>query len=139
VYQGLAQAPYRAGTRRFWIVDNGAAHRGATAKRRRHQGESRLLRVQTPVQASGLNQVEISCSIIQRKVLTPKACANWEAIQRRLAVDEELSNQRPTPLQGTFDRTQLGTLLAKIEAHQKLLADSQSDCTEAAASSGHHL
>jgi hypothetical protein len=76
--------------------------------------------------------VEIYFSIIQRKVLTPNDFANLEAIRLRLAVYEELSNQRPTPFQWKFDRTKLVTLLAKIEAHQKLLAKAQSDCTEEA-------
>jgi hypothetical protein len=133
VYQVLAQAPYRSGKRLFWIVDNGSSPRGETAKRRLHQVDSRIILVHTPVHASWLNQVEIYCSILQRKVLTPHAFANLEAIQLRLALYEELSNQRPTPFQWKFARTQLVTLLANIEAHQKLLADGQSDCTEEAA------
>jgi hypothetical protein len=114
-------------------VDNGSSPRGETAKRRLHQVDSRIILVHTPVHASWLNQVEIYCSILQRKVLTPHAFANLEAIQLRLALYEELSNQRPTPFQWKFARTQLVTLLANIEAHQQLLADGQSDCTEEAA------
>jgi hypothetical protein len=133
VRQVLAQEPYRSGTRLFWIVDNGSSHRGDTAKQRLHQVDSRIILVHTPVHASWLNQVEIYFSIIQRKVLTPNDVANLEAIRLRLALYEELSNQRPTPFQWKFDRTKLVTLLAKIEAHQKLLADAPSDCTEEAA------
>jgi DDE superfamily endonuclease len=133
VHQVLAQEPYRSGKRLFWIVDNGSSHRGETAKQRLHQVDSRLILVHTPVHASWLNQVEIYFSIIQRKVLTPNDFANLEAIQLRLALYEELSNQRPTPFQWKFDRTELVTLLAKIEAHQKLLSEAQSDCTEEAA------
>lgn len=123
----------------FWIVDHGSSPRGETAQQRRHQVDSRTILVHPPVHASWLNQVEISCSIIQRKVLTPKAFATLEALQLRLAWYEELSNQRPTPFQWTCDRTELVTLLTNIEAHQKLLADAQSDGTEQAACSGHHL
>jgi DDE superfamily endonuclease len=133
VHQVLAQEPYRSGKRLFWIVDNGSSHRGETAKQRLHQVDSRIILVHTPVHASWLNQVEIYFSIIQRKVLTPNDFANLEAIQLRLALYEELSNQRPTPFQWTFDRTALVTLLATIKAHQKLLSNAQSDCTEEAA------
>jgi hypothetical protein len=133
VHQVLAQEPYRSGTRLFWIVDNGSSHRGETAKQRLHQVDSRIILVHTPVHASWLNQVELYFSIIQRKVLTPNDFANLAAIRLRLALYEELSNQRPTPFQWKFDRTKLVTLLAKIEAHQKLLSDPQSNCTEQAA------
>jgi hypothetical protein len=133
VDQVLAQEPYRSGQRLFWIVDNGSSHRGETAKQRLYQVDSRIILVHTPVHASWLNQVEIYFSIIQRKVLTPNDFANLEAVRLRLALYEELSNQRPTPFQWKFDRTKLVTLLAEIEAHQKLRADAQSDCTEEAA------
>jgi hypothetical protein len=133
VHQVLAQEPYRAGKRLFWIVDNGSSHRGETAKQRLFQVDSRIILVHTPVHASWLNQVEIYFSIIQRKVLTPNDFANLEAIRLRLALYEELANQRPTPFQWKFDRTKLVTLLAKIEAHQKLLSDPQSNCSEQAA------
>lgn len=117
----------------FWIVDHGSSPRGETAQQRRHQVDSRTILVHPPVHASWLNQVEISCSIIQRQVLTPKAFATLEALQLRLAWYEELSNQRPTPFQWTCDRTELVTLLTNIEAHPKLLADAPSDGTEQAA------
>jgi DDE superfamily endonuclease len=133
VHQVLAQEPYRSGTRLFWIVENGSSHRGDTAKQRLHQVDSRIILVHTPVHASWLNQVESYCSIMQRKVLTPNDFANLEAIRLRLALYEDLSDQGPTPFQWKFDRTDLVTLLAKIEAHQKLLSDAQSDCTEQAA------
>ena len=132
VHQVLAQEPYRSGKRLFWIVDNGSSHRGETAKQRLHQVDSRIILVHTPVHASWLNQVEIYFSIIQRKVLTPNDFGNLEAIRLRLALYEELSNQRPAPFQWKFDRTKLVTLLAKIEAHQNLPLDAQSDATEEA-------
>jgi DDE superfamily endonuclease len=80
VHQVLAQEPYRSADRLFGIVDNGSSHRGDTAKHRLHQVDSRIQVVHTPVHASSLNQVEIYCSIIQRKVLTPNDVANLEAI-----------------------------------------------------------
>ena len=64
---------------------------------RLHQVDSRIILVQTPVHASWLNQVEIYFSIIQRKVLTPNDFADLEALRRRLAFYEELSNQSLQP------------------------------------------
>ena len=114
-------------------MDNGSSPRGDTARRRLRRVDARILLVHTPVHASWLNQVEIYFSIIQRKVLTPNDCADLEAIRLRLALYEELSNQRPTPFQWTFDRTKLIMLLAKIEAHQKLLTEAQLNCPKKAA------
>ena len=125
VKQVLAEEPYRSGERLFWIVDNGSSHRGAAAKKRLRQVDSRIILVHTPVHASWLNQVEIYFSIIQRKVLTPNDFADLEAIRLRLALYEELSNQNPTPFQWKFDRTKLTALLAKIEARQRALADAR--------------
>ena len=133
VNQGLAEEPYRSGTRLFWLVDNGSSHRGAAAKKRLRQVDSRIILVHTPVHASWLNQVEIYFSIIQRKVLTPNDVADLEALRLRLALYEELSNQNPTPFQWKFDRAKLTALLAKLEARRRALADAQLNCLEEAA------
>lgn len=77
--------------------------------------------------------MEIYFSIVQRKVLTPNDFADLQAVRLRLALYEELSNQSPTPFQWMFDRTKLTALLAKIDAHQKLLAAAQLTCSEEAA------
>ena len=133
VNQVLAEEPYRSGTRLFWIVDNGSSHRGAAAIQRLQQVDSRSILAHTPVHASWLNQVEIYCSIIQRKVLTPNDCADLEALRLRLAFYEELSHQRAEPLQWKFDRTKLTTLFAKIEARPMALAEAHFPCLEEAA------
>ena len=133
VKQVLAEEPYRSGERLFWIVDNGSSHRGAAAKKRLRQVDSRIILVHTPVHASWLNQVEIYFSILQRKVLTPNDFTDLEALQLRLALYEELSNQNPMPFQWKFDRTKLTALLAKIEARQKALADARFPCLKEAA------
>jgi DDE superfamily endonuclease len=121
VEQVLAQEPYRSGERLFWVVDNGSSHRGEAAARRLRGMDARLILVPTPVHASWLNQVEIYFSIIQRKVLTPNDFADLEALRLRLALYEELSNQSPKPFRWKFDRAKLLALVAKIEAHEKLL------------------
>ena len=77
--------------------------------------------------------MEIYFSILQRKVLTPNDFTDLEALQLRLALYEELSNQNPTPFQWKFDRTKLTALLAKIEARQKALADARFPCLKEAA------
>src|SRR6266849_1278905 len=133
VKQVLAEEPYRSGERLFWIVDNGSSHRGAAAKKRLRQIDSRIILVHTPVHASWLNQVEISFSIIQRKVLTPNDFVDLEALRLRLALYEELSNHHPTPFQWKFDRAKLTALLAKLEARQRALADAHLNCLEEAA------
>ncbi len=133
VDQVLTEEPYRSGERLFWIVDNGSSHRGAAAQKRLRQVDARIILVHTPVHASWLNQVEIYFSIIQRKVLTPNDFADLEAIRLRLALYEELSNQNPTPFQWQFDRAKLTVLLAKIEARQMALADTQFTCLKEAA------
>jgi DDE superfamily endonuclease len=133
VRQVLAEEPYRSGERLFWIVDNGSSHRGAAAKKRLRQVDSRIILVHTPVHASWLNQVEIYFSIIQRKVLTPNDFADLEAIRLRLALYADLSNQSPTPFQWKFDRTKLTAVLAKIEARQMALAEAQCTRIEEAA------
>ncbi len=135
----LAEEPYRSSERLFWIVDNGSSHRGAAAKKRLRQVDSRIILVHTPVHASWLNQVEIYFSIMQRKVLMPNDCASLEAIRLRLAFYEELSNQNPTPFQWKFDRAKLTALLVKLEARQRALADAHLNCLEEAASPWHQF
>ena len=139
VEQVLGQEPYRSAERLFWVVDNGSSHRGEAAARRLRGADPRITLVHTPVHASWLNQVEIYFSIIQRKVLTPNDFAVLEALRLRLALYEELSNRSPTPFQWKFDRTKLAMLVAKIEAHEKLLLQAQQTCSTPAGQSGHHF
>jgi hypothetical protein len=125
VEQVLAVEPYRSAQRLFWVVDNGSSHRGEAAARRLREVDARIVLVHTPIHASWLNQVEIYFSIIQRKVLTPNDFADLEALRLRLALYEELSNRHPKPFAWKFDRAKLIELMAKIEAHEKLLAQAR--------------
>jgi hypothetical protein len=133
VTQVLAEEPYRSGARLFWMVDNGSSQRGEAAKKRRRQVAPRILLVHTPVHASWLNQGEIYCSIIQRKVLPPNDFADLEAVRLRLALSEELSHQNPRPFQWKVDRTKLTALFAKIEARHRACAEAQFPSREQAA------
>ena len=110
VKQGLAEDPSRSRDRLFWSVAHGSAHRGDASKTRRRQVDSRLMLVHTPVHASWLNQVALSFSLIQRKVLPPNDFADLEALRLRLALSEELSHHHPTPVQWKFDRAKLTAL-----------------------------
>jgi hypothetical protein len=134
VEQVLAVEPYRSARRLFWVVDNGSSHRGEAAARRLRGVDARIVLVHTPIHASWLNQVEIYFSIIQRKVLTPNDFADLEALRLRLALYKELSNRNPRPFAWKFDRAKLIELMAKIEAHEKLLAQAREKVTQKEAS-----
>jgi len=71
VGQVLAEGPYRSAPRVFRIVDHGSSHRGTAAVRRLEQRHPDLVLVHPPVHASWRNQIERSCSIVQRKALSP--------------------------------------------------------------------
>ena len=82
----MTQEPYASARRVFWIVDNGASHRGWTAAARLTKAFSNAVMIHTPVHASWLNQVEIYFSVIQRKLLTPDtplASMNWPSRSQR--------------------------------------------------------
>ena len=130
VEQVLGQEPYRSAQRLFWVVDNGSSHRGEAAVRRLRGVDARIILVHTPVHASWLNQVEIYFSIIQRKVLTPNDFADLEALRLRLALYEEVSNRSPRPFAWKFDRAKLIQLMAKIETHERVLAQAQRKDTQ---------
>ena len=116
VEQVMRSEPYRSASRVFWVVDHGSSHRGQAAVRRLRKAYRKAVLVHTPVHARWLNRVEISFSIIQRKVLTPNDYASLEEIERRLRLDEELSNREPRPFDRRFDRAALQALLERLEA-----------------------
>jgi hypothetical protein len=122
VAQIMRQEPYCSGKRVFWVVDNGSSHRGQAARQRLTQAYPHLIVVHTPVHASWLNQVEIYLSIIQRKVLTPKAFTNLAEVEVRLRLYEALSNQTPRPFAWQCTREKLTEFLQRLEAHRALLA-----------------
>lgn len=117
VTQVLEREPYRAAARVFWIVDNGSSPRGTTAARRLATAYANLMVVHTPVHASGLNHVDISFSIVPRKVLTPNDVASLEEVEQRLRLYEVLSNQQPRPFEWNFTRAKLAEFLKRLEAH----------------------
>ena len=115
VEQVMAEPPYRDARRVFWIADNGSSHRGAAAIDRLQRAYPNLVLVHTPVHASWLNQVEIYCSIIQRKVLTPNDFPDLDAVRAALLAFQDHYAQRAKPFNWRFTRADLARLLTKLD------------------------
>ena len=99
-----ASPPATAAERWVVIVDHGRSPRGNASVPRMTKQAKRLILGHTPVPASRRNQLEISSSIIQRKVLTPNDRPNLAAVRRRSALDDEVRHCTPQPLPGKFPR-----------------------------------
>ena len=115
VDQVMQQEPYHSAPRVFWIVDNGSSHRGAKARRELAARYPNLILVHLPTHASWLHQIEIYCSIIQRKVLTPNDFADLAAVEQRLLAFEDRYNQTAQPFAWTFTRQDLARRLAQLQ------------------------
>ena len=88
----MTREPYASARRVFWVVDNGASHRGWTAAARLSEAFPNAVMVHTPVHASWLNQIEIYFSIVQRKLLTPDNFANLDVLAEQLTAFEARYN-----------------------------------------------
>jgi hypothetical protein len=122
VEQVMAQEPYRAAKRVFWIVDNGSSHRGAAAVNRLQSAYPNLRLVHLPVHASWLNQVEIYFSILQRKVLTPNDFTSLAEVRERILAFQVLYEQTAKPFEWKFSREDLHELLARLKQSLPLAA-----------------
>jgi hypothetical protein len=60
--------------------------------------------------------VEISFSVIQRKVLTPNDFGSLAEVEERLRLYEGLSNRQPRPFAWAFDRQKLTEFLQRLGA-----------------------
>jgi hypothetical protein len=107
VDQVLAQAPYCAAPRVFWIVDNGSSQRGAASAQRLQARYPNLILVHLPTHAAWLNQIELYCSIVQRKVLMPNDFPDLAAVERRLLAFETRYNDTARPFDWRFTRQDL--------------------------------
>jgi hypothetical protein len=114
VQQVMTQAPYRSAARVFWIVDNGSSHRGEAAAAALQERYPNLILVHLPTHASWLNQIEISFSILQRKVLTPNDFADLTAVEPRLDAFATLYNDTALPFDWRFTRADLEARLAEL-------------------------
>ena len=114
VDQVMRQWPYRRARRVFWIVDNGSAHRGPQAARRRQAKYSNLVLVHGPIHASWLNQIDIYFSILQRKVLTPSDFRSLQELAQRLLAFERHYQTIAQPFEWRFTRKDLTAWLRKL-------------------------
>ena len=112
----MTREPYTSARRVFWVVDNGASHRGWTAAARLSEQFPNAIMVHTPVHASWLNQIEIYFSVVQRKLLTPDHSASLEALTEQLTAFETRYNTAAQPFDWRFNRHDLDQLLDRIAA-----------------------
>jgi transposase len=112
----MTREPYASAGRVFWIVDNGASHRGWTAAARLHEAFPNTIMIHTPVHASWLNQIEIYFSVVQRKLLTPDHHPSLAALAEQLTAFEARYNQGAQPFDWRFNRDDLDQLLDRIAA-----------------------
>ena len=119
----MAQEPYRSAPRVFWVVDQGSSHRGATAAAELAARHPTLILVHLPTHASWLNQIALSCSIVQRKVLTPNDFADLAAVEQRLLAFEALYNDTARPFHWRFTRADLDRRLAQLPPLPAPVAD----------------
>jgi hypothetical protein len=114
VDQVMTEEPYRSAARVFWIVDNGSSHRGERAAAALMARYPNPIVVHLPTHASWLNQIAISFSILQRKVLTPNDFADLAAVEERLDAFAELYNDTAVPFDWRFTRADLEARLAEL-------------------------
>lgn len=74
--------------------------------------------IHLPVHASWLNQAEIFFSVVQCKVITPNDFTNLGQIRDRLTAFQAHYNAVAKPFSWKFTRSDLDTLLDRIDAHQ---------------------
>jgi len=114
VDQVMQPAPYRSARRVFWIGDQGSSHRGAPAARELQARSPNLILVHLPTHASWLNQIEISCSIVHRTVLTPNEFADLAAVAPRRLAFAALYTDTARPFAWRVTRARLAERLAQL-------------------------
>jgi hypothetical protein len=121
VCQVMSKEPYASSPRVFWIVDNGAAHRGQRSIERLQARWHNLVLIHLPVYASWLNQIEIYFSIIQRKLLQPNDFDDLATVARQLNAFEHRYNQIAEPFDWRFSRRDLNQLIRRLAHHEPQL------------------
>jgi len=122
VDQVMSQEPYNSAKRVFWVIDNGSSHRGVASVRRLTERWPTIVPVHLPVHASWLNQVEIYFSVVQRKVLTPNDFSSLTEVEQRLLDFQNHYERIAMPFQWKFTRTNLDTLIEKLQPWASVLA-----------------
>ena len=118
VGQVMTTEPYASARRVFWVVDNGSSHRGQASIDRLQARWPNLRLIHLPVYASWLNQVEISFSVVQRKVFSPNDFYTLDEVEARLLNFQQYDEQIATPFEWKFTTTDLHALLERIAAHE---------------------
>lgn len=112
----MTREPYASARRVFWVVDNGASHRGWTSAKRLSDAYPNTKMIHLPVHASWLNQIEIYFSVVQRKLLTPDDFPDLDVLANQLAAFEARYNTTAQPFDWRFTRNDLNRLLTRIAA-----------------------
>ena len=97
VHLVMKQDPYASAQRVFWIVDNGSSHHPSTFPERLKAMYPNAVAVMLPYHASGLNQIELYFSILQRKALTPNDLATPQLLAERIIGFQEHYNLTAKP------------------------------------------
>ncbi len=116
--QVMTAEPYASAGRVFWIVDNGSSHRGTASIKRMQKAWPNARLIHLPVHASWLDQAEIYFSVVQRKVITPNDFTDLGQIRDRLTAFQARYNAVAKPFSWKFTRSDLDTLLDRIDAHE---------------------
>jgi len=118
----MRRQPYRSARRVFWITDNGSSRRGQSSVHRLKGWYPNAIQVHTPVHASGLNQVEIYFSVLQRQVLTPNYFESIEDLEEKILCFQTLYETVAKPFEWKFTREDLNNLLSKTDTTPKKAA-----------------
>lgn len=114
----MTTEPYASAERVFWIVDNGAVHRGQASIDRLEGTWPTLRLVHLPVHASWLNQIEIYFSVLQRKALAPDDFSSFEEISTRILGFQEHYQAAADPFEWKFTRADLDRLLIRCQSQE---------------------
>ena len=110
VHKVMDHEPYRSAPRVFWVVDNGSSHRGRASVERLQRQWPNIEVVHLPIHASGLNQIEIYFSIVQRKVLTPNDFPDLQTLEAQLFKFQDRYQRMAQPFEWRFTRADLARL-----------------------------
>lgn len=115
----MTMEPYASARRVFWVVDNGSSHNGKRSVARMQAAWPKARLIHLPIHASWLNQIEIVFSVIQRKVIKPADFADLAELQDRLERFEDRYNQTAQPFDWRFTRSDLASMLERVEGHRR--------------------
>ncbi|MFI6950954.1 hypothetical protein [Streptomyces sp. NPDC050422] len=113
----MSQEPYAGAKRVICIVRNGSSHRGKKAADRLTTAFPNAVMVHTPIHASWLNNVEISFSVVRRKVAQPNDFTGLAQVRDRLRYFQNRYNTTAQPFRWKFTTSDLADLPARLDRH----------------------